>query len=142
MRVMLDANVLLDCLVLEADGGQRKGKSSSEQLLNLCDNGIHDGLVAWHTLPIVAYYHGRQHAKEVTADMMDSLLTMLEVASVGHEDAIQWREYSIPDFEDALQIASALAGKAEVFVSRNKSDFKDSPLPVMTPEEFLVLYGS
>ena len=31
MRVMLDANVLLDCLVLEASGLPRPGKAASDQ---------------------------------------------------------------------------------------------------------------
>lgn len=65
MRVMLDANVLLDCLVLETSGQPRAGKSASDHLLGLCDRGIHLGLVAWHTLPIVAYYHGRQNPSPI-----------------------------------------------------------------------------
>lgn len=137
MRVMLDANVLLDCLVLEANGEPRPGKPASDELLNLCDQGVHEGLVAWHTLPIVAYYHGRQHPQEKTAEMMDALLALLEVVSVGHQDAVQWRKHSIPDFEDALQMASALAGSVEVFVTQNTADFVDAPIPVMSPEAFL-----
>lgn len=59
MRVMLDANVLLDCLVNEANGQPRAGKTACEQILTLCDTGVHQGLVAWHTLPIAAYYTSR-----------------------------------------------------------------------------------
>ena len=55
MRVLLDANILLDCLILEANGQPRAGKAASERLLELCDSGVHAGLVAWHTLPILAY---------------------------------------------------------------------------------------
>ena len=71
MRVLLDANVLLDCLVLEANGQPRLGKEASDHLMDLCDAGVHHGLVAWHTLPIIAYYHGRQHSPAETAAMMD-----------------------------------------------------------------------
>ena len=46
MRVLLDANVLLDSLVLEASGLPRAGKAASEQVLTLCDSGVHQGLVA------------------------------------------------------------------------------------------------
>lgn len=137
MRAMLDANVLLDCLILEASGVPRAGKSASDLVLNLCDQGIHSGLVAWHTLPILAYYHGRQNPVEETAAMMDSLLTMLEVPQVGHQEASNWRSWGIADFEDALQIASAIAGLADVFITRNTTDFSECVIPVMTPEEFL-----
>ena len=141
MRVMLDANVVLDCLVLEESGQPRAGKAASEQVLTLCDTGVHHGLVAWHTLPIVAYYHGRQNSAADTAAMMDTLLAMLEVPSVGQGDAVNWRTHGIADFEDALQIASAVSGLADVFITRNGSDFSACTIPVMTPEAFLVAHA-
>ena len=140
MRVMLDANVVLDCLVLEESGQPRAGKAASEQVLTLCDTAIHHGLVAWHTLPIVAYYHGRQNTTGDTAAMLDMLLAMLEVPTVGHRDAANWRTHQITDFEDALQMASAVAGAADVFITRNVTDFAGSPIAVLTPEAFLAAH--
>ena len=137
VRVLLDANVVLDCLVLEAPDKPRAGKAASDRLLDLCDTGLHQGLIAWHTLPIVAYYHGRQNSAEDTAAMMDSLLAMLEVPPVTHRDAANWRSHGLADFEDALQCACAVAGEADVIVTRNTEDFAGSTIPVMTPEAFL-----
>ncbi len=102
MRVRLGANVLLDCLVLEKDGQPRAGKVASAGILDWCDRGIHTGLVAWHTLPIVAYYHGRQNPEKETAEMMDALLLFLEVPHAGHAHATAWRSTGLRDFEDAL----------------------------------------
>ena len=74
MRALLDANVLLDCLILEKSGLPRAGKAASERILDACDQGSHAGLIAWHTLPILAYYHGRQHPPAETGAMLDDLL--------------------------------------------------------------------
>jgi predicted nucleic acid-binding protein len=137
MRLLLDANVLLDCLVLEASGQPRAGKPASDRLIELCDRGIHAGFLAWHTLPIVAYYHGRQNRAQDTAAMMDQLLTVFQVPTVAHSDAKTWRRHGLTDFEDALQVASALAGQADILITRNAADFRGISLPVMTPEEFL-----
>lgn len=41
------------------------------------------------------------------------------------------------DFEDAVQYFSALHHKSEVILTRNKKDFKNSEIPIMTPSEFL-----
>jgi len=41
------------------------------------------------------------------------------------------------DFEDAVQYFSALHHKSEIILTRNKKDFKNSEIPVMTPTEFL-----
>ena len=139
MRILLDANVVLDCLVLEATGLPRAGKPASDEVLNLCDIGAHRGLIAWHTLPIVAFYHDKQNDAQDTAAMLDSLLAMLEVPSVTHRDAATWRIHGIADFEDALQFACAVAGGAEVIVTRNTADFEGSAIPAMTPEAFLAM---
>lgn len=140
MRVLLDANVLLDCLVLESTGLPRSGKAASDQVLTLCDSGIHHGIVAWHTLPIIAHYYRKQNTAHDTGAMMDALLAMLEVPTVAHSDAAGWRMVGITDFEDALQTTSAIAGGASVIITRNTGDFAGSPLPAMTPEEFLAAY--
>ena len=140
MRILLDANVVFDCLLSEASGQPRSGKAASDKILLLCDAGVHHGLVAWHTLPIVAYYYERQHNAHDTADMMDSLLAMLEVPTVGHVNAANWRSHGMADFEDALQVECALAGLAEVLITRNTKDFIGSVVAVMTPEEFLIAY--
>lgn len=41
------------------------------------------------------------------------------------------------DFEDAVQYFSALHLKCEFIITRNKKDFKNSEIPVLTPSEFL-----
>jgi predicted nucleic acid-binding protein len=42
------------------------------------------------------------------------------------------------DFEDAVQHYSALHHKCDIIITRNKKDFKNSEIPVMTPTEFLI----
>jgi len=46
---MLDANILLDSLVLEADGTPWSGKQASDVLLELCDQGVQHGLECVNT---------------------------------------------------------------------------------------------
>ena len=41
------------------------------------------------------------------------------------------------DFEDAVQYYTAVHDRSEIFVTRNKKDFKNTGLPVMTPAEFI-----
>ena len=42
------------------------------------------------------------------------------------------------DYEDAVQYFSAVHHRSEVILTRNKKDFKNSEIPVMTPKEFLI----
>lgn len=41
------------------------------------------------------------------------------------------------DFEDAIQYFTAIENDQKLIVTRNKSDFKASKIPIMTPGEFL-----
>lgn len=42
-----------------------------------------------------------------------------------------------PDFEDALQYYSAMENQIDIIITRNKKDFKNSKIPVLTAQEFL-----
>ena len=43
----------------------------------------------------------------------------------------------MPDIEDAHQVQSALEGPCDLIVTRNCKDFAASPIPVISPEDFL-----
>jgi hypothetical protein len=47
--------------------------------------------------------------------------------------------FNLPDFEDAVVIATALRENAEYVITRNVKDFRKSPVPAATPERFLSL---
>lgn len=61
MRLLLDTNILLDVILSD-----RIGKAASTEVLNLCESGSHQGLVAWQTLPTVSYYYRRGHTNQET----------------------------------------------------------------------------
>jgi predicted nucleic acid-binding protein len=42
------------------------------------------------------------------------------------------------DFEDAVQYHSAFHHNCDIFITRNKKDFKNSEIPLMTPTEYLI----
>ena len=44
---------------------------------------------------------------------------------------------SFPDFEDGLQYYSAIENDIEIIITRNRKDFKNSKLPLLTAKEYL-----
>ena len=140
MRVLLDANVILDCLIPEKSGLPRAGRPASENVLNACETGQHDGLVSWHSLSIISYYYGMRQTQEDVGAAIDNLLQFLHVPAVGHREAVTWRQHGIDDFEDAQQVASAVSGRTDVIITRNIADFVGALIPAMTPEQFLASY--
>ena len=45
------------------------------------------------------------------------------------------------DFEDAVQIASALTDRVDFIVTRDSKDYKKSPIKALAPTEFLKELG-
>ncbi len=43
----------------------------------------------------------------------------------------------MPDFEDAVQLAAAMASGLDAIVTRNGDDYTLAPIPILTPTEFL-----
>lgn len=43
----------------------------------------------------------------------------------------------MPDFEDAIVAAAAKREKADCIITRNTRDFINSPVPALTPDEFI-----
>jgi hypothetical protein len=51
---------------------------------------------------------------------------------------VRARSLDFEDFEDAVVATSAEAAGCEVIITRNLTDFASSPVPALTPEEFLL----
>lgn len=135
MRVFFDTNILLNTVLNE------EGSAASLLCVIHCSTGVHQGWVAWHTLSNAHYIaRSRGKSKEQATEMVADLLKWAEIAEITKTDANAALSYEMRDFEDALQLAAAVACGADVLLTRNTKDFKASPLPVMTPEAFLAAY--
>jgi PIN domain len=129
MRLLLDINILLDVAF------QRPGEPATSQVIARCGRE-HEAWLAWHSVATLAYLIERQHSAAQARDFVRSLLVWADVAVTQRSDAQQALDWPIPDCEDALQAAAAVACGAQIIITRNVRDFKGSPVPAMTPEVF------
>ena len=136
MRLLLDTNVLLDVLL------QRGGYVGSKRILDLCETGSHQAIVSWHTFPTVYFYYRKVHTEQDTWDMLRELLRFIDVPTTGKADMLNAWSYSMSDFEDALQAASAMAENADAILTRNTGDFLTSPVKAYTPEDFMAKFSA
>lgn len=68
---------------------------------------------------------------------MAETLMVFSIAPIGAtelRDALQSRTI---DYEDAVQISAAVSSGLDAVVTRNASDYTNSPLPVYSPDEFI-----
>ena len=130
MHLLLDINVLLDVAF------QRPGEPASSRLIGLCGRE-HEAWLAWHSVATLAYLIDRQQSAAEAREFIRGLLGWADIAGTSRVDAVAALDWPMPDFEDALQAAAAVACGAQAIITRNTRDFKGSPVPAMTPEAFL-----
>ena len=133
MRLLIDVNVLLDVAL------RRPGSPESTRLLALCGRQ-HEGWLAWHSIATLAYLIERQKSAISGRELIRGILVWADVAKTGRPDALAALELPMRDFEDALQVAAAMACGAQFIITRNERDFKASPVPALNPEAFLRKY--
>lgn len=130
---MVDLNVLLDVLQ-KREPHYRVSAAVLEKLLHGNDRGA----LSAHAVTTLYYLVGR-YADRPTADRALSwLLQHLEVCAVGREELERARSLRWPDFEGAVVAAAAERSGCSCIVTRNVRDFEGSPVPVLTPHEFLI----
>lgn len=124
--MLIDSDILLDVALAR----QPHVKASAE-VLRWAESGG-NAAVAWHSLTNCAYL-----LKSSGRDFLERLLEIVTVASVGDADARRAIGLPMHDIEDAFQSASALAWGADFIMTRNLTDYRNSPVPALTPTAFL-----
>ena len=134
MRLLLDTNIILDFYE-----EREPFLDAAEQILRECAEGSHTGLVSASSMTDIYFLLSRSLNKDVAIDCVRKLLDMMEVAEVNGSDLHRAVASNMPDFEDAVVAFCAKRAKVDYIITRNKPDFEQSPIPSLTPDEFLAL---
>ena len=111
----------------------------SAAVLSAVEAGLVEGWIAAHSVTTLYYLYAKSRSWEVARSTLAALLELLRVAPVDEQVLRQALALPYRDFEDAVQMAAALAVGASCVVSRNVKDFRYGPLPVYTPADCLPL---
>jgi len=130
---MIDLNVLLDVV-------QRREPfyTASAATLSRIIDGESTGCIPGHALTTLYYLIARQADKAKAEEVIDWLLVHFEIVPQDRSQFLRARTLECPDFEDAVVASAAEASGCEVIITRNIGDFAKTPIPAVTPEEFLV----
>jgi predicted nucleic acid-binding protein len=126
MRILIDTDVLLDFAL-----GRESFVSASQKVIVWAEANPGHAAIAWHSISNIAYL-----APSGAREFLSELLRFVEVPTVRTMDAVRALQYPMRDIEDALQAAAAIAFKASYVISRNTKDYRQSPVPAITPKEF------
>ena len=137
-QIFLDTNVIIDFLA------DRKPFSiAATGIFNYAVLGkikLYISAVSYNNI----YYILRQSFSNTeTIKLLDELSQMTEIADVTKAIIKTSLKSDLKDFEDAIQYNCALSlNKIDFIVTRDTKDFKKSVLPIMNPDEALILIES
>ena len=95
------------------------------------------GVCPAHGLTTLYYLIRKHGSKQDGEDAMDRVLDHFQI---GNLDAKGWREarlLSLDDFEDAVVATVANTSGSALIVTRNVEHFAGSPVPAISPADFL-----
>jgi predicted nucleic acid-binding protein len=130
--LFLDTNIVLD-LVLE----NREGHRQACQILKMVEDQDIALVCSWHTLAILEYVGLKRFGSEIF-QILDMIVDLFEIPETGKSHAKEAFLYLNADYEDAMQIVSALASGASCIVTNDRQGgFEKSPLPILSSTEIL-----
>ena len=151
MRLLIDTNIVLDFLL------RRDGTKPAKELFEMALLKDEDEFVTASSVTDIMYIFTLSEDKknkslpedrkltkhQISMEVqrkMESLLSFLKVLPVTDDNVHEALSLRWDDGEDALQYIVALRNSVDAIITRNKKDFVDSSIRVMTPEEFLEGY--
>ena len=132
MRVFVDLDVLLDALQKRAPH-----YDSSYQSLEILTNSVNDLFVSLHSVATLYYFLNKHAGKEKAEEGISWLMTHFQIARCTKQEIWNSIDRGYPDFEDGIVAEEARLESCEVILTRNVKDYKLSPVPALSPEEFL-----
>lgn len=132
MKLMIDLNILIDIFQERVPHYE-----NSSQVLTKVLNEEITGVMAGHTLTTLYYLLSRFLGNQKALEIVDWVLVHFEIDSADKKGFLRARTFDMTDFEDAVVACCAKNADCDYIITRNKSDFKRSPIPTLTPQEFL-----
>ena len=133
MKIMCDTNVIIDVLL-----EREPFVEDSSTVLSLCEEHKIDGFVSASSITDI-YYLVRKytHSTDLAYKAVGKLLEIVKVCSVTNNDVLTAFQRRAKDFEDCLVAVCAKSIRCDCIVTRNKKDFEEFDIPLLTPTELL-----
>lgn len=132
IRVLLDTNIIIDFLndrqpfSLDAADIFRQGRKKSIELFT-----------SSHSFATAHYIMKKLLPEKELRSALTKLNQHIQILPVTEKEIQHALSSNHQDFEDSIQIFTALNGNIDYIVTRNIKDFQKSPVKVNTPDQLL-----
>lgn len=132
MKLLLDTNIVLDVLL-----EREPWLTTSKELWAASDSGLIDGFLTASSLTDIFYIARRITDIAQAQQAVRICLQAFEICPVDRRSLELALTLPGSDFEDNLQIASALSSGLDAIVTRDPIGYVSSPVEILAPDEAL-----
>ena len=134
MNIFVDANVIINVFNKEYPAFE-----FSARLLSLAEDKKFHFYTSSLSLAICWYFAEKKSGAKIARIKIEMLLQHVRISECGENEVNKAiTNKNADDFEDALQVYSAIKSKCKFIVTNNLNDFHSSEIPVVTPQDFLL----
>ena len=136
MILLVDTDILIDFAL-----DRRPHAAAAGELLDALERRQATGFIAWHSVANFHYLVVSKRGTSGTKAFLLDLLRFVQVAPTSTESVRYAASLPMRDFEDALQVAAAVACGANAIATRNVRHYARSPVRATTPAILLKELG-
>ncbi len=134
-KLLLDTNIVIDLL-----SKRKEFYEDAAHLFSQADKKELNLTISSLTFANTNYILTKLKSAKEAREILRKFKVLVELLTL--DDKIMelaLSDESFPDFEDGLQYYSAIENNVDIILTRNKKDFKNSKLPVLTAKEYLAM---
>ncbi|PID94088.1 MAG: PIN domain nuclease [Bacteroidetes bacterium] len=132
-RILVDTNIVIDLLA------QRKEfYDEASALFSLSDKKEINLTISSLTFASTNYILSKQKSPKRAREILRKFKVLVEILNLNDKIIeLALSDELFLDFEDGLQYYSAIENNVDMILTRNKKDFKNAKIPVLTAREYL-----
>jgi len=135
MKLLIDTNIILDYLLKREPFFENASK-----IMLLSEKRYFNNFISASAVTDIFYISNKElKNKDKVFELMKNMLKIVNIAAVTEKSVFEALELKWNDFEDSVQYVVGQSISAEYIITRNKKDFVDSHLKIISPDEFLNL---
>lgn len=132
-RVLIDTNIVIDLLAMRKDF-----YGEAADLFSRADKKELVLAISALTFANTNYILTKLKSTKEAREILRKFKLLVEIVSLDEKiTQLALSDDDFPDFEDGLQYYSAMENQIDIIITRNKKDFKNSKIPVLTAKEFM-----
>lgn len=131
-KLFLDTNVVIDLL-----GEREPFYESIAKIATLADNGRIKLVVSALTYSTAYCVLSKFEANNAVIEKIRKFKVVAETSDLTNKIIDKGLFSKFQDFEDSLQYCCAVGADCTILITRNGKDFKQSLIPVLSPNEYL-----